>query len=245
MPADKRLWMPFPNDFWMHPKIRVLSDSAFRTFVELIGYSRMQDLDGVIPCVYARREWKAKALTELQHNHPERPSLMVEGDNLIIWNYDEHQETREKREKRQNTNRANGSLGGRPPKGNRPETESVISGNRDGTESKPESESEVEIETTDSGNPSPNVTEVDAGEVDEGIRSDAAAVGIKNLPRVTAALGRVVGAISTAEAIDLTRAIVLLAKKPVQNVEAYIEKTCINSPGEVADRWAAVRAVNP
>ncbi len=144
MPADKRLWMPFPNDFWMHPKIRVLSDSAFRTFVELIGYSRMQDLDGVIPTIYARREWKAKALTELQNNHPERPSLVLDGDNFIIWNYAEHQETRASREKRQRTNRANGSLGGRPPKQNPVETESVSKKNPERTELKPESEVEIE-----------------------------------------------------------------------------------------------------
>jgi len=116
MPRDSRLWMTFPINFWMHPKIRPLSDAAFRAFVEMNGYSRMEDLDGRIPVALAKTMWRPKALGELLKNHPERPSLAIEGDHYVIWNYGEHQETRAAREARNATNTANGKLGGRPRK---------------------------------------------------------------------------------------------------------------------------------
>ena len=118
MSQDKRLWMPFPNDFWQHPKIAPLSDAAFRTFVEMNGYSRMQDLDGQIPAVYARKAWKPKAIEELTNNHPERPTLTLEGDVYVIWNYGQHQLTRDARARAAETDRSNGRLGGRPRKEN-------------------------------------------------------------------------------------------------------------------------------
>ena len=143
MPRDQRLYMTFPIDFWQHPKITILSDSAFRTFVEMNGYSRTQDLDGRIPVPAAKRMWKPRALAELQQNHPERPSLTVEGDEYVIWNYAEHQLTRADREALAEKNRANGMKGGRPRK-NPPETQSVSDGNPEGTHSKAESESRSE-----------------------------------------------------------------------------------------------------
>jgi hypothetical protein len=143
MPRDTRLYMTFPIDFWQHPKITILSDAAFRTFVEMNGYSRMQDLDGRIPAPTAKRMWKPKALAELMKNHPERPSLTIEGDEYVIWNYAEHQLTRADREALTEKNRANGMKGGRPRK-NPPETQSVTDRNPTGTDSKAESESRSE-----------------------------------------------------------------------------------------------------
>lgn len=143
MPKDQRLYMTFPIDFWLHPKITILSDAAFRVFVEMNGYSRMQDLDGRIPVTAAKRTWKAKALGELLANHPQRPSLSVDGDDYVIWNYAEHQFTTADREALSAKNAANGSKGGRPRK-NPTETQSVSTGNRDGTEPKAGSESRSE-----------------------------------------------------------------------------------------------------
>lgn len=124
MPEDKRLWMPFPNDFWLHPKIIGLSDNAFRAFVEMVGYSRINDLDGRIPLLAANAKWRKRSLVELQANHPERPTLSVDGDAYVIWNYSEHQETRAKRGERTAIATANGSKGGRP-KGNQTRTQLV------------------------------------------------------------------------------------------------------------------------
>ena len=127
MPRDARLYMTFPNDFWQHPKFAIVSDAALRTFVEMNGYSRIYNLDGNIPIVTARKMWKARAIDELLSNHPERPTLTVDGDMYVIRDYAEHQETSESIAARQERNRSNGSRGGRPrnPVANPNETDSV------------------------------------------------------------------------------------------------------------------------
>lgn len=140
MPRDKRLYMTFTNDFWQHPKIEPLSDAAFRTFVEMNGYSRMQDLDGRIPCSLADKKWRKRAISELLANHGERPSIIREGDDYVIWNYEEHQFTRADRDALVAKNAANGAKGGRPPK-NPTGTEQKPSGFSNGTQTKAESES--------------------------------------------------------------------------------------------------------
>lgn len=113
MPRDQRLYMTFPIDFWMHPKIEPLSDAAFRVFVEMNGYSRMQLLDGRIPKAYADRKWRKRALGELCSNHPERPSLTVDGSDYVIWNYAEHQSTAADIEGLRAKRAAAGAAGGR------------------------------------------------------------------------------------------------------------------------------------
>ena len=125
MPEDKRLWMTFPIDFWMHPKFDTASDAAIRTFVEMNGYSRMQDLDGRIPLPIAKKRWKPKALEELQHNHPARPTLTIVDDHYVIRDYAKHQQTRAAREAAAEVSRANGRLGGRKPKQNPDVTQGV------------------------------------------------------------------------------------------------------------------------
>lgn len=150
MPKDTRLYMTFPNDFAEHPKIMLLSDAAFRAFVEMNGYSRMQDLDGRIPVRVARAKWKQRALKELESNHPERPTLMIIGEDYVIRDYEKHQQTRAEREARQERNAANGRLGGRPRK-NPPKTQSVTdSPPQPPPQSLPKSDSES------GGEPKPN-----------------------------------------------------------------------------------------
>lgn len=98
MPRDQRLYMTFPNDMWMHPKVAPLSDSAFRAFVEMNGYSRMQDLDGRVPAVMANRMWSSEAIAELAASHPERPLVVVDDGDVVIRDYAEHQQTTAERE---------------------------------------------------------------------------------------------------------------------------------------------------
>lgn len=93
MAKDQRLYMTFPNDFWMHPKVAPLSVDAKWTFVEMNGYSRMQDLDGRIPTVMALRLWSPDALGELVASHTERPLVVLDGDTYVIRDYDKHQQT--------------------------------------------------------------------------------------------------------------------------------------------------------
>ncbi len=124
MPRDTRLYMTFPNDFPEHPKIRPLSDAAFRAFVEINGYSRRHDLDGRVPVKTARSMWKARALTELEQNHPERPTLTRDGDVYVIRDYAEHQQTKAARADLVSRNQENGRKGGRPVKVSPPPPES-------------------------------------------------------------------------------------------------------------------------
>jgi hypothetical protein len=93
MPKDQRLYMTFPNDFWMHPKVALLSVEAKWTFVEMNGYSRMQDLDGAIPVAMAERLWARELLAELVNSHPDRPLVVRAGDLFVIRDYAEHQQT--------------------------------------------------------------------------------------------------------------------------------------------------------
>lgn len=153
MPRDKRLFMTFPNDFWQHPKIEPLTDKAFRVFVEMNGYSRMQDLDGRIPVSLARRKWKPQAIEELLNTHPTRPVLLQHGDDYVLRDYAQHQETRAEREARVARNTENGRRGGRPRKNPREtqsdtdsDSEPEPTGNPDETEKKAEIEIELEIE---------------------------------------------------------------------------------------------------
>ena len=145
MPRDKRLYMTFPNDFPNHPKIMLLSDAAFRCFVEMNGYSRVQDLDGRIPVVIANHLWKQKPLVELMNNHPERPSLSIEGADYVIRDYAEHQQTRAQRQQVAEKNAANGAKGGRPKK-NPTETQSLSEQNPVGTRLETQTKAEIEIE---------------------------------------------------------------------------------------------------
>lgn len=99
MPRDQRLYMTFPNDFPWHPKIsRLPSASAKWAFVEMNGYSRMNDLDGVIPVEDAAFMWEAEDIDALLRSHPTRPLVLRDGDNYVIRDYAEHQQTKAQRE---------------------------------------------------------------------------------------------------------------------------------------------------
>lgn len=233
MPKDQRLYMTFPIDFWMHPKIAPLTDSAFRAFVEINGFSRMQDLDGRIPVVTARKMWKPRAIAQLLANHPERPSLSVDGDDYVIWNYDEHQMTRADREALSTKNAENGRKGGRPPKAKPTETQSVSAGNPNETQLKAESESESELKISDTYLLDPVSLELDAREFTaeeiEGFRK--ALDGFCELDEL-----------GTATLVTL---LMEASPRPVANVVGYVVRCIQRSPEKVkslaveADRQAA------
>ncbi|WP_341945675.1 hypothetical protein [Microbacterium sp. LWH11-1.2] len=137
--------MTFPIDFWMHPKVAPLPVEAKWAFVEMNGYSRMQDLDGRIPEVMALRMWSKAVLDPLLMSDPERPLVIHDGAEFVIRDYAEHQDTKAAREHRVETNKANGSRGGRPRK-NPTETDSVSKQNPKVTQPKAEIETETETD---------------------------------------------------------------------------------------------------
>ena len=109
---DSRFWARFTLDFADSPKIACLSDSAFRTLVEMILYSQRLLTDGVIRADVARKRWSSESLTELLSNDAENPSLIEHDGDLIIHDFLDHQESREEIESRKRRNQANGRRGG-------------------------------------------------------------------------------------------------------------------------------------
>lgn len=245
MPRDKRLYMTFANDFPEHPKIKPLSDNAFRTFVEMNGYSRTQDLDGRVPVAVAKTKWKARALTELQSNHPERPSLMVDGNEYVIRDYAEHQETKASVAARQETNRANGAKGGRPRakrSTTEPATQSVtgsVSELKANQKQSQRSESEIETDVTydsESGHlGDARAADSDAFDLDV---KRARTVGIEDLRAVRAELVKATAQeMSFSSAVVLAEAILTKAARQVRNVDAYLATVCRRTPAEVQQAY--------
>jgi hypothetical protein len=109
---DSRFWARFTLDFADSPKIACLSDSAFRTLVEMILYSQRLLTDGVIRADVARKRWPSESLTELLSNDSANPSLLERDGDLIIHDFLDHQESREEIESRKRRNQANGRRGG-------------------------------------------------------------------------------------------------------------------------------------
>jgi hypothetical protein len=97
MAKDERLYARFDIAMDEHPKIMLLSDSAFRTLIEVTFFSRRQMTDGFLADGVVRRRWPPDAIAELQSNDPERPSLYpctkagVVG--LMIHDFEKHQTT--------------------------------------------------------------------------------------------------------------------------------------------------------
>lgn len=145
MPLDKRFYMTFPNDFHRHPKLTRLPVEVRWAFVEMNGEARIADNDGVFTVEEAEFLWPKSVLDQLVRSHPTRPLVLLEGDQYVIRDYADHQETRERRAERKATNTVNGRRGGRPRK-NPTETDSVTERNRTITEPKAELEIEIEIE---------------------------------------------------------------------------------------------------
>lgn len=135
MGKDNRLYMTFPNDFWMHPKVAPLSINAKWAFVEMNGYSRMQDLDGSIPVAMAERLWAREVLDELVGSHPARPLVVLVEGAYVIRDYAKHQQTTADRDAlsavrseagrrgRAQQLRATGANAGQVPRQTRAETE--------------------------------------------------------------------------------------------------------------------------
>lgn len=116
MSKDKRLYARFTLDFADSPKIVGLSDSAFRTLVEMVLWSRRMLTDGFIRATVAHKLWPSESLSELLSNDVARPSLArVEhdgADGYMIHDFLAQQDSREEVEARKARNQAAGRAGG-------------------------------------------------------------------------------------------------------------------------------------
>jgi hypothetical protein len=144
---DERLWMRFPIAFDEDPLIEMLSDSAFRAFVAMNGYSRRNDLDGVIPLRVAVKKWGRKAIDELAAaGRADSPFFEVSDESVVLTKYDRHQDTTEARAKRSATNAKNGRKGGAKRAANRI-AKQVASKSLSELGSETQAETEIETET--------------------------------------------------------------------------------------------------
>ncbi|MBM6588801.1 hypothetical protein [Brevibacterium sp. RIT 803] len=105
-------------DYADHPKIAVLSDEAFRAHVEMILYSRKYMTDGQIAKQIAKR-WPQQALSELQANDTEAPSLLeLDSGDYLLHGFEDMQETKQEIEAKRQVRAEAGRKGGRAKKQN-------------------------------------------------------------------------------------------------------------------------------
>jgi hypothetical protein len=103
--ADERLYAKLTLEFADSPKIRPLSDAAFRAYIETLLWSRRLLTDGYIPERMMPRLMSADALAELMSNDDENPSIQPVPGGYIIHHYGEHQMTNEVIEKKREAGR--------------------------------------------------------------------------------------------------------------------------------------------
>lgn len=108
MQKDDRLYGRFTLDFADSPKIAPLSDTAFRTLVEMTLHSRRMLDDGFVDARIAGRKWKKKAIDELCTNDTVKPSLLRVDGGFLIHDFEQHQQTRADIEKKREAGRAGG-----------------------------------------------------------------------------------------------------------------------------------------
>lgn len=241
MPKDSRLYMTFPIDFDEHPKVEPLSDAAFRTFVAMNGYSRRQRLDGRIPVVVARKRWRVKALAELVSSHPERPLVLIDADEYVLREYDQHQFTTADEANLYEERSSAGSKGGKASAIARANRKQML----EQTSSKPQEESESRSESglrpddisgfnESSHLPSGPDSELTISEV---IAAKAKRFGISNLSKMHSTLSKLCGPLTPGGAVELAEFIVGKSKKPVTKVDAYVATAIRNTPEEILDEY--------
>lgn len=239
MPKDARLYMTFPIDFPDHPKVRPLTDAAFRTFVEMNAYSRRLGLDGVIPVPVAHSMWKKVSLSRLVASHPVKPLVRLVDDNYVMPDYAEHQMTTSDVEALRKKRAEAGARGGKSKaqakqEGSKPLASAIAKGQQNVAES----ELGIEITTIDDGDSLTDLALVDArdGSIQDFLAESWLELGVKNAGRVMRVIrAQTAREVSEAECIDVAR--VILSRSTVMPAypESYIEKSSAESVQEVLE----------
>lgn len=233
MGKDQRLYSKFAIDFHRHPKVDRLTDKAFRTFVEMVGEARIADNDGVFQAEDAEFMWDVDVLAQLVRSHPTRPLVIHEGGTYRIRDYDKHQQTRAEREELARVARENGAKGGRPrkPRRNPGITQGVSEINQpepSGTQTKAESESELEIDDFRTSSQS-------------GLVSNAREILDRIDPKkIRAELKSLAVEVTDEELADWAEATLALSPSPVRNPTGYLMtaiRTDANNDGGEIEGW--------
>jgi hypothetical protein len=236
MPKDNRLYMTFPIDFWMHPKVAPLSVLAKWTFVEMNGYSRLHRLDGRIPEALAKHQWKAKPLAELVASDPERPLVEYLPAFYVIRDYAEHQFTTDDEEELHQKRAQAGAKGGKASAIARASAKHLPEQNE--AESESRSGIVTDVSRFDESSHLPDGVERDSDSRNFGIKARALRAGISDLPSLRRILAQTTGQlVSDAGAVLMAEAITSKAKGPVGRVDAYLATVCRNSAAEVQQAY--------
>lgn len=141
---DERLYGKFTLDFPEHPKIKPLSDAAFRALVEMTLWSRQQMTDGFVSKRLAIAKWGLESCLELLANDPSNPSLIEVENGYLIHDFAAHQTTKADLSSLSEKRKAAGSKGGKASAQAR--FKQVLEQN--GSKTKPETETETDKEPT-------------------------------------------------------------------------------------------------
>lgn len=244
MATDKRIWIKLAVEMPTTPKIAILTDVAFRSYVEMLCYSRDHLTDGFIHARIAQRQWPAEAVEELCTNDGNRSSLIRVENGYLIRDYDKHQETRAKVEARAEASAKGGRVkpnaSGTSSATSSP-TSSGTSGTtkartsstttaRTSTESESESEQEKEKDSYNTESVSPVSDRArNAGLTDRGIASIISTVNLHCDIDAT-----------EAEAVELAEHITSKAKTAPRNPAAYVRNAIERGPSEI-DAWFRAR----
>lgn len=235
MPRDPRLYMTFPNDFPWHPKVTRLDPAVKWAFVEMNGYSRVNDLDGVIPAADAEFMWSREILDALVNSHPSRPLVLRNDDTYVIRDYAEHQQTKAERDalaaKRADAGRK-GGLAKSKASASKSQTDASKSKQSQSPDSRVQSDL-TETSTRQSRNESARVVTDDV--LSPTLKRLSLRHGITSVPAVWASVLKHTGRnLSPEGAFDI--ALWILAKKtgePPRAPQRYVTGAISRSPFEV------------
>jgi hypothetical protein len=147
---DDRLYIKIHHGMPDHPKIEVLSDSAFRLLVSLWCWCDRHDTDGKVTLPVWERRGSKRARQELIDGH----LAHIHPAHVELHDYLEHQRSAEQKQAAKERARAAGSAGGKA-KAKRTASKSLsepLSNPSNGSVA----EVEVEVEVKDASNEAPN-----------------------------------------------------------------------------------------
>lgn len=237
MPRDLRPYLTYPLGYTSHPRWELLSDAAFRALHEMQDIMRQYGMDGRMLAAQAEKRWRKKVLDELVNGIDDRPLLVRDGDAYVMRSYSEHQFTTADAEKLRKDRAEAGRAGGLAKAANakRSLANGVASATDSGWQNVPESESELKTDVTHlsrSGSGS-NARAATPDRI-RNAHDQASDLGVKDLGATRTLLAGAVGEpVSLGGAVELVRAVLSLAARPVRDVDAYVATACRKSPAEV------------
>lgn len=113
MSKDPRPFIQLALDFPDHPKIRPLSDKAFRILVEMLAWSSDQGTDGFVAEAMFKTFGTPGARKELLTNDPKRPSVVAVADGYQLHDFEKHNRLRAEIDEIRAKRAAAGAKGGK------------------------------------------------------------------------------------------------------------------------------------